>query len=275
MGIIGRINGYENPPTVDSTDDPHRIDDVLENIVPGSPRKSYDMRDLILRLVDNGDFLEVKKEFAQNIITGFARLNGKSVGIVANQPKVLAGCLCVDSSAKSARFIRFCDSFNIPLLCLIDTPGYLPGVAQEHMGIIRQGAKLLYALCEATVPKISVIVRKGYGGALFAMGGHKMHGMDLVFAWPTAEFAVMGAEQAVELLYKNELLNSKNRDLLKNRLVKDYKDKFANPYHVASKMVIHDVIEPKETRKRLIAGFEYIEKKREHRLPRKHGNIPL
>jgi acetyl-CoA carboxylase carboxyltransferase component len=268
-------NCLESPPVNDPPDASDVADGDLEDIVPSHPRKSYDMKEVILRLVDNGDFLEVKREFARNIITGFGRLDGKPVGIVANQPRVLAGCLCVNSSYKGAKFIRFCDSFNMPLLCLIDTPGYLPGVAQEHMGIIRHGAKLLHALCEATVPKISVVVRKGYGGALFAMGGHKMHGIDLVLAWPTAEFAVMGAEQAVELLYKEELASATNRTQLKSRLVEEYREKFANPYYVASRLVIHDVIEPKDTRKRIIGGLEFFEKKREYRFSKKHGNIPL
>jgi acetyl-CoA carboxylase carboxyltransferase component len=219
--------------------------------------------------------LEVKREFARNIITGFARMNGKSVGIVANQPTVYAGSLSVDSSDKSARFIRFCDAFNIPIITLIDTPGYLPGVKQEHMGIIRHGAKLLYAFCEATVPKVSVVIRKGYGGGLFAMGGHKMHETDMVMAWPNAEFAVMGAEEAVELLYRKELSNAEGRDELKKRLVEEYREKFANPYYVAARMVIHDVIEPRETRKKIIAGLDFARCKKVPRLRRKHGNIPL
>jgi acetyl-CoA carboxylase carboxyltransferase component len=225
FSLIKRLLSYlppnylEKPPVINSKDDPNRMDEEIAKMIPPSPKKSYDMKKVILRLVDNEDFLEVKPEYAQNIITGFARFNGKPVGIVANQPKVLAGCLCVNSSGKSARFIRFCDSFNIPLVFLIDTPGYLPGAAQEHLGIIRHGAKLLYAICEATVPKISVVIRKGYGGSLFAMGGHKMHEMDLVLAWPTAEFAVMGAEQAVELLYRRELGETLNRPELKNKFI--------------------------------------------------------
>jgi acetyl-CoA carboxylase carboxyltransferase component len=268
-------NCSEGPPTVDTTDRPDRMDVEIGDIVPSNPRKSYDMKEVIWRLVDNGDFLEAKREFAQNIITGFARLNGRAVGIVANQPKVLAGCLSVDSSDKSARFIRFCDAFNIPLVFLVDTPGYLPGSDQEHMGIIRHGAKLLYALCEATVPKISVVIRKGYGGAMFAMGGHKMHEIDLVMAWPSAEFAVMGAEQAVELLYRRELADATNRSETKDKLIKEYREKFANPYYVASRMVIHDVIEPRETRKKIIAALEFFQDKKVSRLPKKHGNIPL
>jgi methylmalonyl-CoA decarboxylase subunit alpha len=233
------------------------------------------MREVILRIVDHQDFLDVKKEFAKNVITGFARLGGKPVGIIANQPKVFAGSITADSSEKSARFIRFCDAFNIPIICLVDTPGYLPGAKQEHMGIIRRGAKLLYAFCEATVPKISVIIRKGYGGALFAMGGMKEHGTDLVLAWPLAEFAVMGAEEAVEFLYKDELSQAPNRVELKVKLAEEYNEKYANPYYVARRMVIHDVIEPRETRKKIIAGLKYSEGKKETRLPKKHGNMPL
>jgi acetyl-CoA carboxylase carboxyltransferase component len=268
-------NCQEQPPVVDSRDDPERMDEELGKIVPPDPKKSYSIHKVILRLVDNGEFLEVKREFARNIVTGFARMNGKPVGIVANQPTVYAGSLSVDSSDKSARFIRFCDAFNIPIITLIDTPGYLPGVKQEHMGIIRHGAKLLYAFCEATVPKISVVIRKGYGGGLFALGGHKMHETDMVMAWPNAEFAVMGAEEAVELLYRRELSNAKDRQELKKRLVDEYREKFANPYYVASRMVIHDVIEPRETRKKIIAGIEYSFGKKAPRLWKKHGNIPL
>jgi acetyl-CoA carboxylase carboxyltransferase component len=281
FSLIKRLLSYlppnylEKPPVINSKDDPNRMDEEIAKMIPPSPKKSYDMKKVILRLVDNEDFLEVKPEYAQNIITGFARFNGKPVGIVANQPKVLAGCLCVNSSGKSARFIRFCDSFNIPLVFLIDTPGYLPGAAQEHLGIIRHGAKLLYAICEATVPKISVVIRKGYGGSLFAMGGHKMHEMDLVLAWPTAEFAVMGAEQAVELLYRRELGETLNRPELKNKFIEEYREKFANPYYVASRMVIHDVIEPRETRKKIIAALEFFKDKKAPRLSKKHGNIPL
>jgi acetyl-CoA carboxylase carboxyltransferase component len=259
----------------EAEDDPNRMDEEIQNIVPSNLRKAYDMKRVILRLVDNREFLEVKREYAENIITGFARLNGMPVGIVANQPRVLAGCLCVNSSSKSARFIRFCDAFNIPLVLLIDTPGYLPGSQQEHMGIIRHGAKLLFALCEATVPKISVVLRKGYGGSLFAMGGHKMHDMDLVLAWPNAEFAVMGAEQAVELLYRKDLANAENRGELKKNLIEEYREKFANPYYVASRMVIHDVIDPRETRRKIIRALEFFKGKKAPRLDKKHGNIPL
>ena len=268
-------NYEERPPVIDSYNDPDQFDEEIADIIPSNLRKSYDMRKVILRLVDNGDFLEVKREFAQNIITGFSRFKGRPVGIVANQPRVLAGCLDVNSSIKGARFIRFCDAFNIPLLFLIDTPGYLPGALQEHMGIIRHGSKLLFALCEATVPKISVVIRKGYGGANFAMGGHKMHEIDFVMAWPTAEFAVMGAEQAVELLYRRELAEAEDRDGLKARLIQDYREKFANPYYVASRMVIHDVIEPGETRKKINKVLDYLKDKKAPRLSKKHGNIPL
>jgi len=281
FALIRKLLGYfpsnwqENPPVIEPEDDPDRLNEELEKIVPSDPKKSYDMHKVILQVVDSGDFLEVKREFARNIITGFARMNGKPVGIIANQPSVFAGSLSVDSSDKSARFIRFCDAFNIPIITLIDTPGYLPGVKQEHTGIIRHGAKLLYAFCEATVPKISVVIRKGYGGALFAMGGHKVHETDLAMAWPTAEFAVMGAEEAVELLYRRELSKATDREELKKGLVTEYREKFANPYYVASRMVIHDVIEPRETRKKIIGGLEFAAGKKVPRLARKHGNIPL
>jgi acetyl-CoA carboxylase carboxyltransferase component len=268
-------NCSEKPPVINSQDDPYRMIDDFEQIVPSDLKKSYDMREVILKVADHGDFLEVKKEFAQNLITGFARLDGRPVGIIANQPRVFAGSITVDSSDKGARFIRFCDAFNIPIVSFIDTPGYMPGVDQEHSGIIRHGAKLLYAYCEATVPKVAVVIRKGYGGALWAMGGIKEHGTDLVMAWPFSEFAVMGAEEAVELLYPGELSKAANRLELKNKLVEEYRERFANPYYVAARMVIHEVIEPRETRKKIIAGLEIFQDKKEPRLPRKHGNIPL
>ncbi len=268
-------NYLEYPPALDPKDDPHRRVDELGKIVPQDPKKSYDMRDMILTVVDDRQFLEVKREFATNAITGFARFNGKAVGIIANQPKVYAGSITADSSDKCGRFIRFCDAFNFPIVSFIDTPGYLPGVKQEHMGIIRHGAKLLYAYCEATVPKIAVVIRKGYGGALWAMGGIKEHGTDLVLGWPSSEFAVMGAEEAVELLYRGELSRASNRAGVKKKLVEEYREKFANPYYVASRMVIHDVIDPGVTRKKIIAGLETFRGKKEPRLSRKHGNMPF
>jgi acetyl-CoA carboxylase carboxyltransferase component len=268
-------NNLEDPPFV-ATDDPRdRADEALDSLVPDDPQVPYDIRKVIHAVVDHGEFLEIHADFARNIVVGFSRLGGHVVGVVANQPQYLAGCLDIAASTKGARFVRFCDAFNVPLLFLIDTPGYLPGVAQEHLGIIRHGAKLLYALCDATVPKISVVLRKGYGGALFAMGGHKMHEVDLVLAWPTAEFAVMGAEQAVELLYRRELADAKDRPALKDRLIQEYRERFANPYYVASRMVIHEVIEPRETRKRICAALEFFQDKKTPRLPRKHGNMPL
>jgi acetyl-CoA carboxylase carboxyltransferase component len=267
-------NYFEKPPAREPKED-SPLDDEIERIVPSDPKKTYDMRDVILRIVDDQNFLEVKKEFAKNAIIGFARLGGKPVGIIANQPKIFAGSITVDSSEKTARFIRFCDAFNIPIISLVDTPGYLPGAKQEHMGIIRRGAKLLYAFCEATVPKISVVIRKAYGGALFAMGGMKEHGIDLVLAWPLAEFAVMGAEEAVEFLYKDELSHAANREEMKGKVLEEYNEKYANPYYVARRMVIHDVIEPRETRKKIIAGLKYFEGKKEARLSKKHGNMPL
>jgi methylmalonyl-CoA decarboxylase subunit alpha len=268
-------NYLERPPKMQVGSSIDRMGKTIGSVVPSDPKKAYDMKEVILRIVDNGDFLEVKREFAKNAVVGFARLNGASVGIVANQPNVYAGSITGDSSEKCARFIRFCDAFNMPIISFIDTPGYLPGVKEERLGIIRRGAKLLYAYCEASVPKISVVMRKGYGGALFAMGGIKEHGTDLVLAWPFAEFAVMGAEEAVELLYKDQLASSVNRDELKQRLAKEYRDEVANPYYVARRMVIHDVIEPEETRNKLIHYLEVFARKMQHQVARRHGNIPL
>jgi propionyl-CoA carboxylase beta chain len=268
-------NWKERPPKIEYQDDPKRADALLNEIVPVNPRKVYDMRKIIHILVDKGDFLEIKPEFARNIITGFGRFGGRSVGIIANQPYHLGGCLTVDSSFKSARFVRFCNAFNIPMLFLVDTPGYLPGVYQEHAGIIRHGAKLLYAVCESIVPKISVIIRKAYGGGNMAMGGNKEHGMDLVYSWPTGEFAVMGAEQAAALLYRKEIEQAENPEVFLEGKAKEYREQFANPYYYASFMNIDDVIAPTETRWKIINGFDFLEGKEEHRRPRRNGNIPL
>jgi len=268
-------NWKERPPQISCEDDSKRVDPLLNEIVPVNPRRLYDMRKIIKILVDNGDFLEIKPEFAKNIITGFGRFAGESVGIIANQPLHLAGCLTVDSSDKSARFVRFCNAFNIPLLFLIDTPGYLPGVAQEHAGIIRHGAKLLYAVCEATVPKISIVIRKSYGGGNAAMGAHFEHGMDLVYSWPTGEFAIMGAEQAVALLYRKEIDQTQDPEsFLKNKII-EYRERFSNPYYYASYMNINDVITPTESRWRIINGFNFLQGKEQHKIDRRNGNIPL
>ncbi len=232
------------------------------------------MKEVISLIVDNGEFLEVQPLFAQNIIIGFARLNGRSVGIVANQPKVKSGALDIDSSDKAARFIRFCDCFNIPIITLTDVPAFLPGVNQEHNGIIRHGAKLLYAYSEATVPKINVILRKAYGGAYIAMSSKHL-GTDLVYAWPTAEIAVMGPEGAANIIFRKEIQNADNPIEKRQEKIQEYKDRFSTPYVAAARGYIDDVIEPEATRPRLISALEMLESKRESRPPKKHGNLPL
>jgi propionyl-CoA carboxylase beta chain len=267
-------NNLEEPPQVPTGDDPTRRDRALNSIVPDSPQKPYDMHDVLHTVVDNGIFFEVHRDFARNLLVGFARLNGRSIGIVAQQPAYLAGCLDIDSSIKGARFIRFCDAFNIPLLTFEDVPGFLPGVAQEHGGIIRSGAKLLYAYCEATVPKITVITRKAYGGAYDVMNSKHIRG-DMNFAWPTAEIAVMGPEGAVNIIFKDEIEASKDPKKTRERLIAEYRAKFANPFIAAQKGYIDDVIEPAETRRRLIKALELLKTKRDKNPPRKHGNIPL
>ena len=268
-------NYRELPPDRPNGDPEDRPVPELEELVPSNPQRAYDIRRVIKKIVDDGDFMEAKADFAKNMITGFARLGGMSIGIVANQPMFLGGSLNVDSSDKSSRFIRFCDAFNIPLLFLVDTPGYLPGVQQEHAGIIRHGAKLLYAFCESTVPKVALTLRKAYGGGHWAMGGHNCHGTDIAYAWPTAEFAIMGAEQAAKLLYSRELKAAADpADLLKEK-IREYRDLFANPYRLAQTMCIDDVIEPGETRVRVIRAFRSLKGKREEKPPRRHGNIPL
>ncbi len=267
-------NNMEDPPFVKSSDDPLRADEILDTIVPDNPNKAYDMKDIIRHVVDDGDFLEVHENFAQNIIVGFARLGGHSVGIVAQQPAVLAGVLDIDSSTKGARFVRFCDCFNIPLVTFVDVPGFMPGTAQEHGGIIRNGAKLLYAYCEATVPKVTVITRKAYGGAYDVMSSKHIRG-DINLAWPTAEIAVMGPEGAINILYRRELEKAEDPAALRAALVQEYRDKLANPYVAAARGYIDDVIEPHETRARLINALEMLRNKRDSNPPKKHGNIPL
>ncbi len=267
-------NNMEEPPVVPTGDPPDRMDPQLDSIVPDDPKKGYDMKDIIARVVDAGTFMEVHAHFATNIIVGFARLNGSTVGIVANQPNVLAGSLDIDASDKAARFIRFCDAFNIPILTFVDVPGYLPGVGQEHGGIIRHGAKLLYAYSEATVPKITVIVRKAYGGAYIAMGSKHL-GADIVYAYPTAEIAVMGPEGAVRIVFRKEIKAAEDRAEKERELATDYREKFANPYVAAARGYVDDVILPSETRPRLIMALEALRTKREDRPMKKHGNIPL
>jgi acetyl-CoA carboxylase carboxyltransferase component len=267
-------NNMEDPPSIPCQDDPLRTDDVLDTFIPDNPNKPYDMKQIIRSVVDSGDFLEVMEHYAQNIIVGFARLNGRSVGVVAQQPMVLAGVLDINSSAKGARFVRFCDAFNIPLITLVDVPGFMPGLAQEHGGIIRYGAKLLYAYCEATVPKITVITRKAYGGAYDVMSSKHIRG-DVNLAWPTAEIAVMGPEGAINVLYRRELAEAEDPDALRDKLVQEYREAFANPYVAASRGYIDDVIEPKQTRPTLINALEMLQNKRDENPPKKHGNIPL
>jgi propionyl-CoA carboxylase beta chain len=258
-----------------SGDDPHdRQDEKLLDVVPDNPNKPYDMREVIRCVVDGGAFYEVHAGFAQNILVGFAHLGGHSVGIVANQPAVLAGVLDIDSSVKGARFVRFCDAFNIPLVVFEDVPGFLPGVSQEHGGIIRHGAKLLYAFCEATVPKVTVITRKAYGGAYDVMNSKHIRG-DLNLAWPTAEIAVMGPKGAVEILFRKELADADDPVAATDKRIQEYRDRLAHPYIAASRGYVDDVIDPRETRPRLISALDMLENKRDANPVRKHGNLPL
>lgn len=267
-------NNMEDPPFVPTRDDPLRTDERLDTIVPDSPNKPYDIKEVIRMVVDEGQFFEIHEHFAQNIVVGFARMGGHSVGIVASQPAVLAGTLDIDASEKAARFVRFCDCFNVPIVTFEDVPGFLPGVAQEHGGIIRAGAKLLYAYCEATVPKLTIITRKAYGGAYDVMSSKHIRG-DLNLAWPTAEIAVMGPEGAVNIIFRNELAEADDPEQRRAELVEEYREKFANPYVAAASGYIDDVIEPHETRPRLINALEVLQHKRDNNPPKKHGNIPL
>ncbi len=267
-------NNLEDPPALECRDDPNRMDEELLRIIPDDPNKPYDMRAIITKVVDDGEFLEVHEYYAANIIVGFARLGGRTVGIVGQQPAVLAGVLDIDSSVKGGRFVRFCDCFNIPLVTFEDVPGFMPGVAQEYGGIIRQGAKLLYAYCEATVPKITVITRKAYGGAYDVMSSKHVRG-DVNYAWPTAEIAVMGPDGAVNIIFKDEIERSANPEETRKRLVEEYREKFASPYIAAARGYIDAVIDPRETRPRLIRALEMLQNKRDSNPPKKHGNIPL
>lgn len=267
-------NNMENTPQVECKDDPNRMEEVLLNIVPTDPNKPYEMRDVIKYIMDEGDFFESQAYYATNMITGFARLNGHSIGIIANQPKVLAGCLDIDASDKAARFIRFCDAFNIPILTLVDVPGFLPGSAQEYGGIIRHGAKLLYAYSEATVPKITLIVRKSYGGAYLAMCSRDL-GADQVIAWPTAEIAVMGSQGATNIIFRKEIAKADNPEKVRQEKIDEFQLKFSNPYEAAKRGYVDMVIDPRETRPRLITTFEMLSTKRESRPAKKHGNFPV
>jgi propionyl-CoA carboxylase beta chain len=268
-------NNSELPPSVPCQDNPERRDDVLKTIIPPNPNKPYDVRDVIKAVVDDRHFTEVQPHFAENLVIGFSRLMGHPVGIVANQPQVLAGALDIDASDKAARFVRFCDCFNIPLLTLVDVPGFLPGTNQEYGGVIRHGAKLLYAYAEATVPKLTVITRKAYGGAYCVMASKHIR-TDFNFAWPSAEIAVMGAEGAVRIVHRGELAKAGDGAAeLRKRYVEDYREKFANPYVAAERGYVDEVIEPARTRPKLIAALRLLENKRDSNPPRKHGNIPL
>jgi len=267
-------NNMEDPPFVESGDDPLRMEESLDSLIPDEPGKPYDIKDVIHKVVDNAQFFEIHETFAQNIVVGFARLGGHSIGIVANQPAFLAGVLDIDASEKAARFVRVCDAFNIPIVTFEDVPGFLPGTVQEHGGIIRSGAKLLYAYCEATVPKLTVITRKAYGGAYDVMSSKHIRG-DYNVAWPTAELAVMGPEGAVNIVFRKELEKAKDPVKRKAELVAEYREKFANPYIAAERGYLDDVIEPKETRPRLINALEMLSNKRDANPAKKHGNIPL
>jgi acetyl-CoA carboxylase carboxyltransferase component len=267
-------NNLEEPPEIQCDDDPERDCPNLAAIMPDSPNLPYDMKSVIAEVVDDGDYLEYFPNWAGSITCGFARIEGRTVGVVGNQPMVLAGVLDIESSEKAARFIRFCDAFNIPILTFVDVPGFLPGVDQEHGGIIRHGAKLLYAYCEATVPRIQVITRKAYGGAYVVMDS-KSVGCDYALAWPTAELAVMGPQGAVEILYRRELQNSADPEARRAELVEEYTSNYANPYVAAERGIIDAVIDPSETRRKVVAGFRMLRSKREELPERKHGNVPL
>ncbi len=267
-------NNLDDPPIMECDDPVDREDEELDSLVPESPNKPYDMKDVILRVADSGEFLEVHSNFAQNIVVGFIRLDGQSVGVVANQPAHLAGVLDIDSSVKGGRFVRFCDAFNIPLSVFVDVPGFLPGTQQEWGGIIRHGAKLLYALAEATVPKVTVITRKAYGGAYDVMNSKHIRG-DLNFAWPSAEIAVMGPKGAVEIIFKKEIAEADDPEAVEEKLVEDYREKFASPYIAAERGYIDDIIEPRTTRRKLIEAMKMLENKVDTNPKKKHGNIPL
>jgi propionyl-CoA carboxylase beta chain len=267
-------NNMEDPPFVQTGDDPLRMEEELDRIVPDDPSKPYDIKQIIRLIVDDGQFFEIQENYAANIVIGFARLGGHSIGIVANQPAVLAGVLDINSSEKAARFIRFCDAFNIPIITFEDVPGFLPGTVQEHGGIIRSGAKLLFAYCEATVPKLTVVTRKAYGGAYCVMSSKHIRG-DLNLAWPNAEIAVMGPDGAVNIIFRKEIKEAADPVRRKAELVADYREKFANPYVAASRGYIDDVIEPRETRPRLINALEMLSNKRDANPAKKHGCMPL
>ncbi len=267
-------NNLEDPPRFECSDDSHRTDEELMTIIPENPNKPYEMRDIITRVFDDNEFLEVHADYAQNIVVGFGRLAGRSVGIVANQPAALAGVLDIDSSIKGARFVRFCDAFNIPIVTFVDVPGFLPGTDQEWRGIIKNGAKLLYAYCEATVPKVTVITRKAYGGAYDVMSSKHIRG-DVNYAWPSSEIAVMGPKGAVEIIFKKDIERAEDKEKTTDLKVTEYREKFANPYVAAERGYIDEIIEPQKTRPKLIRSLEMLENKVDSNPRKKHGNIPL
>ena len=267
-------NNVEDPPFQPTTDDPNRRDEALNQIVPDNPNRPYDVTEIIRSVADEQHFFEVQKDYARNIVVGFARLGGKPVGVVANQPAFLAGVLDIDASVKGSRFVRFCDCFNIPIISFIDVPGFLPGTSQEYGGIIRHGAKLLYAYCEATVPKISVITRKAYGGAYVVMSSKAIRG-DINLAYPTGEIAVMGPDGAVNIIFRNAIKDAPDQDAERTRLVDEYRETFANPFKAAELGYIDEIILPADTRPRLIQSLAMLQNKREKNPPKKHGNIPL
>lgn len=267
-------NNLDEAEFVYTEDDVARPNDELLSIIPADPNRAYDVHEVIASVVDNGDFMEVQAAYAQNIVIGFARINGRAVGIVANQPKVLAGSLDINASDKASRFIRFCDAFNIPLVTLIDVPGYMPGLNQEYGGIIRHGAKMLYAYSEATVPKISLIMRKAYGGAFLAMCS-KALGADAVYAWPTAEIAVMGPDGAANIIFRDDIKNADDPVSVRQQKIEEYRDKFANPYVAAARGMVDDVIDPRDTRRMIGNALEANATKRINRLSKKHGNFPV
>jgi acetyl-CoA carboxylase carboxyltransferase component len=267
-------NNMEEPPRILTGDDPERLCENLRDLLPSSPNQPYDMKKVITSVVDGGDYMEVHATYAQQITCGFARIDGHTIGLISNQPQILAGVLDIESSEKAARFVRTCDAFNVPIVTFVDVPGFMPGVDQEYGGIIRHGAKLLYAFCEATVPRISVVTRKAYGGAYVVMNS-KSIGADLAFAWPTAELAVMGSSGAVEIVHRRDLAESSDPDTLRKQLIEDYEERYANPYIAAERGFIDDVIDPAETRRILSRSLDILRGKREELPKRKHGNVPL
>ncbi|MCR1899054.1 methylmalonyl-CoA carboxyltransferase [Irregularibacter muris] len=267
-------NNLETAPLYETDDDLNRLEEKLNEIIPENPNKPYDIKDIITTLADNEDFLETQAYFAQNMVTGFIRINGQSIGVIANQPKVLAGCLDINASDKAGRFIRTCDAFNIPILNIVDVPGFLPGTTQEYGGIIRHGAKMLYAYSEATVPKVTLIVRKAYGGAYIGMCNKEL-GADVVLAWPNAEIAVMGPDGAANIIFRKDIKDAEDPVKVRNEKIEEYRSKFANPYVAAARGYVDDVIEPSVTRAHLVSAFEMLASKRETRPAKKHGNLPL